>query len=95
MGVLYWYWISFGGGFMCCLNDGYSFMVTVEEGGNNNNRMTSMDLFLELTTCDTPKNHKVLEAELCQELHTSGEPALSTATSCTYDFIYSDNKQYG
>ena len=72
-------------------------MVIAEEGGNNSNsnRMTSMDLFLEFTTGHTPKNHNILEAELCQEHHTSGEPALSTVTSCMYDFIYSDKKQYG
>ena len=94
MGDLYWYWMSFGCGFMCRPDDDDSFMVTEEDGGNNhnmNNGMTLMDLFLEVTTGRTPENHKVLEAELCRELRTSGESALATVTSCTIDFIYSDD----
>ena len=37
MGDLYWYWMSFGCGFMCRPDDDDSFMVTEEDGGNNNN----------------------------------------------------------
>ena len=32
-----------------------------------------------------------MEAQLCQELHTSGESALASVTSCIIDFIYSDD----
>ena len=46
---------------------------------------------MEVTTGRTPENHKVLEAELCRELRTSGESALATVTSCTIYFIYSDD----
>ena len=98
MGDLYWYWMSFGCGFMCRPDDDDSFMsneqatTTTTINDKNNKIMTQMDLFVEVTKGRTPENHKVLEAELCKELRESGEHALSTVTKCTIDFVYSDDK---